>query len=212
MISLAFLSPGRAADAAGLHPVARSPMERRQRDAGAVFEERDGWLVPVSIPGEAEHLRTAAIGDLSHLGKIEVRTDRTSGWTPADTGRSHSYRISPRRTLVLCPTAETGRLLEEIARQPQCKLALDVTAALGILAIAGPERWTVVRRLTHLHEAGSSGEVAHVNSVHLLEIDATVWLVFPQEFGHYLWEVAVDRAVPLGGGPAGIDAILGKHA
>jgi glycine cleavage system aminomethyltransferase T len=211
MTSLAFLSPARAADVAGFHTVARSSMERRQRDAGAVFEERDGWRVPVSIPGEQEHLRTAAIGDLSHLGKIEVRTGRTPGWTFAGTSGTHSYRISPRRTLVFCPTAETGRLLGEIAGQPQCELALDVSAALAILAIAGPERWTVVRRMTHLHAAGSSGEVAHVNAVHLLEIEATVWLVFPQEFGHYLWEVAVDRAAPLGGGPAGIDAILGKH-
>jgi sarcosine oxidase gamma subunit len=28
-------------------------------------------------------------------------------------------------------------------------------------------------------------------------------LVFGQEFGHYLWEVAVDAAEPLGGGPGG---------
>lgn len=211
MISLDFLRPGLAADVAGFHPVARSPMERRQRDAGAVFEERDGWLVPVSIPGEHERLRSVAIGDLSHLGKIEVRTDGAPGWALADPGRAHSYRISPRRTLVICPTAGTSGLLREITADPRCAFAFDVTAALGILVIAGPERWTVVRRMTHLHRAGSSGEVAHVNAVHLLEVDQAVWLVFPQEFGHYLWEVAVDRAAPLGGGPAGIDGILGKR-
>ena len=27
-------------------------------------------------------------------------------------------------------------------------------------------------------------------------------IVFPQEYGHYLWEVVVDAAGPLGGGPA----------
>ncbi len=50
---LDFLSPARAADVDGFHPVARSSMERRFRDAGATFEERDGWLVPVSVPGQS---------------------------------------------------------------------------------------------------------------------------------------------------------------
>jgi len=44
---LEFLSVSAASEGA----LARSSMERAQRDAGARFEERDGWLVPVSIPG-----------------------------------------------------------------------------------------------------------------------------------------------------------------
>ena len=70
MSVLDFLSPSLAADADGSHPVARSSLERRFREAGATFEERDGWLVPVRVPGEAEHLAAAGIADLSHLTKL----------------------------------------------------------------------------------------------------------------------------------------------
>ena len=53
MSGLAFLSVDAASPtAAGIQPVAKSAIERAQRDLGATFEERDGWLVPVSIPGE----------------------------------------------------------------------------------------------------------------------------------------------------------------
>jgi hypothetical protein len=31
--------------------------------------------------------------------------------------------------------------------------------------------------------------------------DERYLLFFPQEYGHYLWEVAVDTVEPLGGGP-----------
>lgn len=206
MSTLDFLSPGRAAPVGDFHPLARSSMERRQRDAGATFAERDGWLVPVSIPGEAERLERVGIADLSHLGKIEVR----GPGGPVEGDGVHWYRISPRRALVLCPTAHTVRLHERLASE--FELALDVTAQHGILAIAGPERDTVVRRMTHLHDFPCSGEVAHVNTIHALEVDGALWMVFPQEFGHYLWEVAVDRAEPLGGGPVGVDALKGGTA
>lgn len=208
MSRLSFLSPGLASDALGFHPVARSSMERRQREAGATFEERDGWLVPVAIPGEAEHLRSVGIADLTHLGKIEVRTDGSPDWV-GDFAWGVWRRISPRRVLLFGPAGETASRLEALAGDTACPLVLDVTAALSVLAIGGPERWSLVRRLTHLHHAPSSGEVAHVNTVHLLEVDEAIWLVFPQEFGHYLWEVAVDRALPFGGGPVGVDALLG---
>jgi glycine cleavage system aminomethyltransferase T len=206
MNTLSFLSPSLAADRKGFHPVARSSMERRQREAGATFEERHGWLVPVSIPGESEYLQHVGIADLSHLGKIEVRTNATSP-SLDDADGVVWYRISPRRALVVCPTGETPGLLERLAGD--FEHALDVSASLSILALAGPEAWTVVRRLTHLHHAPSSGEAAHVNTVHLLDVDGCLWLVFPQEYGDYLWEVAVDRAESLGGGPIGIDALPG---
>ena len=60
MSGLAFLSVDAAADHGDVHPVAKSAIERAQRDLGATFEERDGWLVPVSIPGEEAHLTPSA--------------------------------------------------------------------------------------------------------------------------------------------------------
>jgi glycine cleavage system aminomethyltransferase T len=72
MTYLDFLSPDAAREQTGFRPVAKSSMERRQRDAGASFEERLGWLVPVSFPGETEWIATVGVAVLSHLSKFEV--------------------------------------------------------------------------------------------------------------------------------------------
>jgi glycine cleavage system aminomethyltransferase T len=196
--TLAFTSVSAAADQGGYHPVARSAMERRQRDAGAVFEERDGWLVPVSIPGEAERIETVGIGDLSHLSKLEVRP----AGDPVELDGVLTHRLSARRALVLCGRAQEHAVHERL----DGRLVLDVTGAYVVLALAGPKADTVLRRLTHLHHFPASGEVAHVNA-HVLVRDGVFLVVAPQEVGHYLWEVAVDRAAALGGGPVGADLL-----
>jgi glycine cleavage system aminomethyltransferase T len=195
---LEFLSVGAAADQGAFHPVAKSSLERRMRDAGATFEERDGWLVPVSLPGEAERLANVGIADLSHLTKYEVRP----AGEPVEGDGIVWYRISPRRALVLCAPA----LAESVRDQLADRFVLDVTGALSIVAIVGPEAGTVLRRLTHIHHFPSGGEVAHVTA-HVLQRGGGYWLVFPQELGHYMSEVAVDRAEALGGGLVGIDAL-----
>lgn len=193
---LDFLSPGLADRSA----IARSCMERRQRDAGATFAEREGWLVPVSLPGEHEHLASVGVADLSHLSKLEVRP---AGDPLAQEGVVW-YPISPRRALALGPAAPVAAAREQLAD----RLVVDLTAQLGILALAGPQAPTLLRRLTHLHHFPSGGDVAHVTA-HVLERGGGYWIVFPQEYGHYLWEVAVDRAAPLGGGPIGVDTLPG---
>jgi glycine cleavage system aminomethyltransferase T len=180
-------------------------MERRQRDAGATFEERDGWLVPVGLPHEADRLKTVGIADLSHLGKIEVRGDGA----PENANGTVWYQIAPARALVLCPYRDCFLLRASLARR--FPFVLDQTGALSILALVGPEARSVLRRLTHLHELPASGNVAHVGA-HVLEQDDGCWIVFPQEYGHYLWEVAVDAAEPFGGGPVGVDAVVREKA
>lgn len=198
--ALDFLSPGLARDHGDQRPVARSAIERAQRDAGATFEERDGWLVPVSLPDEEQWLQAVGVADLSHLSKLEVRP------APDTLDGGILYRISPRRALVLCEPRE----LDAIRSRLGDGLVVDVTAGLGIVALAGPEAGTVLRRLTHLHHFPSGGEVAHVTA-HVLEQGSAYWIVVAQEYAHYLWEVAVDRAAALGGGPVGVDA-LGRAA
>lgn len=198
MSTLEFMSVAAAADTGGFHPLAKSSLERRAREAGATFEERDGWLVPVSLPGEQEHLAHVGVADLSHLAKLEVRP----AGEPVEGEGVVWYRISPKRALVLCAPALASSLRERLAD----RLVLDVTGALAIIAIAGPEADTVLRRITHLHTFPSGGEVAHVNA-HVLRRGSGYWLVFAQELGHYLWEVVVDRAGALGGGPVGVDAL-----
>jgi glycine cleavage system aminomethyltransferase T len=197
---LDFLSPDLARDDLGFMPLLRSSMERRQREAGARFDERDGWLVPVALPGEAAHLARVGIGDLSHLGKVEVRGAQTL----ADVEGVIWHRVTSERAIGLHPFRDGPALRERLATSGAW--VLDATAAYAVLAVVGPESGTVMRRLTHLHSFPASGDVAHVAG-HVLERRGGFAIVFPQEYGHYLWEVAVDHAEQLGGGPVGVDAL-----
>jgi glycine cleavage system aminomethyltransferase T len=68
-MSFAFLTAS-ATDA-----VARSPMERQARAAGARFEVRDGWNVAVGYPRETAAPEAFAFADASHLRKYEKQGD-----------------------------------------------------------------------------------------------------------------------------------------
>ena len=116
-----------------------------------------------------------------------------------------TYAISPRRGLLLFTAGLANVVSEHLAGAPY---VLDVTAQHGILAIVGPEARMVIGRLTHLHQFPAGGEVAHITA-HVLERSGGYWIVFGQEYGHYLYEVAVDRAAALGGGPVGVNALGG---
>ncbi len=199
MNALDFLAVGAASDGA----VAVSALARAQRDVGATFEERDGWQVPVSIPGEQEQVAAVGVADLSHLTKLELRP----AGNPLDGGEAAVwYRLSPRRALMLCSAGAAATVRAQVGD----RFVLDVTGAYSIIALSGPEAGTLLRRLTHLHHFPSGGEIAHVQG-HVLErpIGGNVgyWILCAQEYGEYVWEVAVDRASALGGGPVGVDAI-----
>jgi glycine cleavage system aminomethyltransferase T len=194
---LAFLSVDAATGSGGVRPVAKSAIERAQRDLGATFEERDGWLVPVSIPGEQGHA-AVGIADMSHLAKFEIRPAGEA----IEGGGVTWYPISPRRALVLCLPA----LADDVRGRVGERFSLDVTGAYSVIAIVGPEAGTVLRRMTHIHHVPSGGEIAHVQG-HVLRHGDGYWVLCAQELGHYVWEVAVDRASALGGGPIGVDAL-----
>ena len=199
---LAFLSVDAAADRGGFHPVAVSAIDRAQRDLGATFEERGGWAVAVSIPGEEEHT-AVGIADVSHLTKLELRP----AGEPIEGEGISWYPISPRRALVLC----TPALGDSVRARVGERFSLDVTGAYSVIAIVGPEAETVLRRMTHIHHFPSGGEIAHVQG-HVLQRGGGYWVICAQELGHYVWEVAVDRASALGGGPIGVDALPGGPA
>jgi glycine cleavage system aminomethyltransferase T len=196
-VSLSFLSVDAAADHGDIHPVAVSAIERAQRDLGATFEERGGWLVPVSIPGEEERA-AVGIADVSHQTKLELRPAGEA----IESGGVRWYAISPRRALVLC-RPELG---DSVRGRVGDRTSLDVTGAYSVIAIVGPEADTVLRRLTHIDHFPSGGEIAHVQG-HVLRCEGGYWVLCAQELGQYVWEVAVDRASALGGGAVGVDAL-----
>jgi glycine cleavage system aminomethyltransferase T len=196
---LDFLSPSLARPEHGFHPVARSALERLYAGAGATFEERDGWRVPTYVRGEADALRAVGVGDVSHLGKLEVR--------PAPEALTRSgvvtYRLSPRRALILFPERERSAVRDQVSEAP---LVLDVTAAYTVIALSGPDARLLVARLTHLHQFPSGGDVAHVTA-HVLPAGSGFRIVVAQELGQYVAEVALDCAQALGGGLIGVDAL-----
>ena len=197
---LDFLSPSLARDEGGFHPVARSAAERLFRSAGADFEARDGWVVPIRVPGEAERAARVGIADLSHLGKLDVRPAPASDVAGAGVT---TYRLSPRRALLLYPHDARASVGAQIAGGG---LVLDVTGAYTVLALTGPDARALLSRLTHLHHFPSGGEIAHVTG-HVLPAGAGYRIVVAQELGHYVAEVALDCATALGGGLVGVGVL-----
>ncbi len=205
MSVLDFLSPSLARDEGGFHPVARSAAERLFAAAGAIFDERDGWRVPTIVPDTEAHLETVGIADLSHVGTLDVRPAPPADLTGAGVT---TYRLSPRRALVLYPQSARKAVGEQLAPDA---LVIDATAAYTVLAITGPQARALIARLTHLHHFPSGGEIAHVTG-HVLPAGAGYRIVVAQEYGHYVAEVALDCAAALGGGLVGVDALPGEEA
>lgn len=205
MSVLDFLSPSLARDEGGFHPVARSAAERLFAAAGAIFDERDGWRVPTIVPDTEAHLETVGIADLSHVGTLDVRPAPAADLTGAGVT---TYRLSPRRALVLYPQSARKAVGEQLA--PDAPV-IDATAAYTVLAITGPQARALIARLTHLHHFPSGGEIAHVTG-HVLPAGAGYRIVVAQEYGHYVAEVALDCAAALGGGLVGVDALPGEEA
>lgn len=197
MSALDFLSPALARNEGAFHPVARSAAERVFAAAGAIFDERDGWRVPTIVPDTEAHASTVGIADLSHLGKLDVRP------APSDIASSVVYRLSPRRALVLFAEKDRAAVTAALGGATQ---VLDVTAAYTVLHVTGPEARSLIGRLTHLHHFPTGGEVAHVTA-HVLPAGEGFRILVAQELGHYLAEVALDRAQALGGGLVGVDAL-----
>ena len=199
MSALPFLSVDAAASDAAHSPIARSPMQHLQRERGARFETRDGWEIAVSFPDEAAALERVAIAELPQLGKLEVRG---AGARPSQ--QTLWYQMTPQRALVITSAPDTAALRTELERS--ARTVVDVSGGLGSVVLLGPRASHLLRRLTELETLPASGLVSHVHG-HVLALDGGFLLLFPQEYGHYLYEVMLDAAVPLDGGPVGVDAL-----
>lgn len=195
-----------ALTAPGEHePVARSAIHHRLAAAGAEFEGRRGWLVPVRCPGDGEigdgKLSDGVwLSDLSHLAVLEVR----GGDEPEAGEERVVHRIAPGRWLVLCRREDRLAALEDVRRGAE--LALDVSGAWTALGVAGPSAPELLRRLTPAAELPAGTAVADVPGRAFVRHDVT-WLLVSSEYGQHLWDVATDEGAELGTRAMGIDAL-----
>ncbi|HKH18134.1 MAG TPA: hypothetical protein VKA57_11455 [Solirubrobacteraceae bacterium] len=201
-MSFEFLSP-MASEA-----IARSPMERQARAAGARFELRDGWNVATSYAGESAALAAVAFCDCSHVRKYELQGDLPAldlGRATAE-GDSTWLPMTPTRALILGGDPPAG--------------ALDVTTAFGALRLAGPlaretfARFTALDLRPHVTAPGDwrPGSVARTPGGILCEAEERYLMLFGAAFGQYMWTVVEDAARHLGGGPVGNDALVREAA
>jgi hypothetical protein len=190
-LTFGFLAPN-AADV-----VARSPMERQARAAGARFEVRDGWNVAVSFPGQS--FDVVGFSDVSHIRKYELHGDQPGlelGRATVD-GAQTWLPMTPTRALVLGGEPPAG--------------AIDVTTGFGALRIAGPlaretfARFTAIDLRPQVTAPGDwrPGSVARTPGGILCEDDDRFLMLFGAALGQYMWTVVADAAGRLGGGPAG---------
>lgn len=160
MTGLDFLTPDASSDS-----IARTPMERPARAAGARFEVRDGWNVAVAF-GDAgvERTRleqTVAFADRSQLTKLELQAEpkvlaavvaAASGGLELELGVAARAEdawwcpVTPSRVLVLGECSAASELREAVARAAADAggagaptiTVLDVTCGLAALALIGP--------------------------------------------------------------------------
>ncbi len=201
-MSFEFLSAG-ATDV-----VARSPMERQARAAGARFEVRDGWNVAVAYRGEADALRTVAFADASHLRKFEVQGELPAlefGRATVD-GDATWLPMTATRALVLGGEPPAG--------------AIEVTTGFAALRLAGPlaretfARFTAIDLRPQVTKPGDwrPGSVARTPGGILCEAEDRYLMLFGAALGQYVWTVVADAAGHLGGGPVGDDALVREVA
>jgi heterotetrameric sarcosine oxidase gamma subunit len=171
-VSLEFLQPDAANGAERFAPLARTPMERAARAAGARFETRDGWSVAVgyaSVEQEREACRRAAgWADVSHLGKLELHA------TAADDLRGVVAQVADgaalelgtatraadawwlpftaERALVVCEPGAVGALRERLedaaGGASRTFSVVDATCKYAALTLVGPLAREVFARFT----------------------------------------------------------------
>jgi glycine cleavage system aminomethyltransferase T len=218
-VSLAFLSPSPTA-------ICRSPMERQARDAGASFEERDGWNVAVGFDGEEaerERLRsTVGFADMSHLGKVELQGPQAGRLGLGTAELEDGVWWCPytaQRAIVLCEPARLARVREDLADAAAAEngaaSVVDVTTVFGALSVGGPLARELFARFTALDLRDAvtpvhgfrPGSVARTPGAVLRQSERRWLMLFGAALGQYVWTVVADAAESLGGGPVGVDSL-----
>ncbi|HUA05366.1 MAG TPA: hypothetical protein VMB27_15785 [Solirubrobacteraceae bacterium] len=200
-MSLSFLSPASADGTA----VARSPMERKARAAGARFEDRDGWNIAVEYPGEDRVGETVGWTDMSHLRKLEIQGEDVPGELGEAKREGDAW---------ICQLTPTRALLIGGDHAPPPG-AVDVTTCFAALTIFGPLAREVIARFCALDlrpqvaPPGSfrPGSIARQPGMIVVQDTDRFLLLFGWAVGEYVWTVVEDAARSLDGGPVGSPAL-----
>jgi len=231
-MSLEFLEVDRGAQRGGRLPVARSPMERDARAAGARFEVRDGWNVAVAYD-RADGAARGAVGwtDVSHLGKLEVQAPRAelasivadcTGGARLEPGAAVRAAgawwcaIWPEKVLVLGNAPALRPQLEAAASGAKGPVSVvDLTCAFAALTVVGPQARETFARFTALDLRPASmpvggfrpGSVARSPGFVLREGEDRFLMLMGAALGQYAWTQVADAGRHLGGGPVGADEL-----
>jgi heterotetrameric sarcosine oxidase gamma subunit len=200
--ALAFLTPG--ADSESI--VAKTPMERLARAAGARFERRDGWNVAVGYDSAQDYSGTVAFADRSHLVKLELH-----GTPPHQLALGVASMVdgdwfcpvTPQRTLVLGGPSARDAALASGAH------VVDLTSGLAALALIGPLANELLARFCAIDVRPQStpvagfrpGSIARTPGYLLKTGEHELLIMVGWALGAYLWDVVADAAAHLGGGP-----------
>lgn len=236
-MSFEFLAPDSAEPVNGVRPALRSPIEWTLRDQGANFKERAGWRVVTDYghpSAEAVACRDSiGVADLSFLGKLELQADAAvvssivgeltdGGAVAAGNAKLHEEvwwcPMTLGRVLALTPperTAEVRESLEVAASAAPFASVIEMTAAYGSNAVAGPlSRETFARTMALDLRPGhfAEGDFAPVSVARtpgmVLHQGPDLFLhLFGAGFAHYVWTVFVDAAHHLGGRAVGTTAL-----
>jgi len=230
-VSLEFLDVHAAAKSERFSPVARSPMERQTRKAGARFEDRDGWALAVAYASRDHEVQalTQAAGwaDSSHLGKLELQAEPGALQTvftentgaPCELGYASRVAgtwwcpLTPTRMLLVCEPSRLAAvrgLVEEASGS-----LVDVTTVFAALTIAGPKAREVFARFCALDLRAQAapptalrpGSVARQPGIVLCEGPDRFLMLFGWAVAEYMWQQVEEAGRHLGGEPVGIDAL-----
>ncbi|HEY2260188.1 MAG TPA: hypothetical protein VGH45_10775 [Solirubrobacteraceae bacterium] len=226
-MSLDFLSPAATAGEGGDGPIARSPMERSARAAGARFELRDGWNVAIDYgagaePEVAAALRTAGWADSSHLAKLELQGGAEALESAAGTALPFGAgvriddawwcRLTATRALVVGGGASVTR--ERIGPAEGLDV-VDVTSNFAALTLVGPAAREVFARFCALDlrptvtpvAAVRPGSIARQPGIVIREDADRYLFAFGWATAEYMWSVVADAGLHLGGRPIGALAL-----
>jgi heterotetrameric sarcosine oxidase gamma subunit len=218
-VSLRFLDPGAAVSGERFEPLARSPMEREARAAGARFAARDGWNVATGF-GAAADERAACEGavgwaDVSHLPKAEVHGTPEGLAALADAAAgARRLTIRPDLALVIGPRPPA------LGEAPASVTVVDATTKYAALTVLGPLARELFARFTAIDLRPSAlpvggvrpGSVARTPGLIVREDEERYLMLFGWALGSYMWRVVADAAERLGGAPVGADALAPEEA